>query len=115
MHRVSVNSYGGLARIVGTLAALPLALVACYTPNQERLSTEARMLVPLGAPLPIATMRLQSAHFECRPVGNGILLCSRVRQRLWPSSCVEHIELAVDAATNSVTDVSARPIPCAGL
>jgi hypothetical protein len=98
----------------GLAVVLPSLMVGCYMPNQERLNSEARTLVHVGMPVPTAIARLNSAHFTCDPAVGG-LTCSRIRQRLLPSSCMERINLTQDTAAFAVMSIDPRPIVCAGL
>jgi hypothetical protein len=111
---VTANRMG----MVGPILLLITALSACYFPNRERFEKEVDARVSVGMPLPGAIKRLAESHVGCdaaTPAANGLLSCSRVRQRLWPSSCIERVDLTVSAADNTVRAIQVPPIRCAGL
>jgi hypothetical protein len=91
---------------------LSAALTSCYSQNQQRLDKEIRGLAYPGMTVPTAIDHLSSHGFACE--GDHPLSCSRIRQRLLPSSCVERVNIdpAERAAVLTVVDV--RPIACAG-
>lgn len=95
-----------------TVACLALALLGCYTPNQQVLEKEVRNLARPGMPASAAVANLSSRGFEC--TGEPIT-CSRIRQRLLPSSCVERVNLELADQSAVLRTIDVRPIACAGL
>jgi hypothetical protein len=95
-----------------TVAGLASILVGCYSPNQPMLEKEVRDLVQPGMPVSVAVADLSSHGFSCteKPI-----TCSRVRQRLLPSSCVERVNLQPVNPGLVIGAVDVRPIVCAGL
>jgi len=88
-------------------------LASCYTPEQAQLSSLINEKVTLGMPMSSAIKALTNEGFAC--VGNTSTDCSRVRQRLLPSSCIERVRLYSDNNSNLVDRVDVPPIDCAGL
>ena len=88
------------------------ALVSCYSPNQQKLDKELQTLVHPGMAVSTAVDRLSSRGFACD--GDHPLTCTRIRQRLLPSSCVERVNLEPGDRASTLTVVDVRPIACAG-
>jgi len=97
-----------------TLAIAAVALVsACYSPNQGRLAKTVQELVHTGMPTSTAEDQLSSHGFACS--GQRPFTCSRIRQRVLPSSCVERVNLTPNDVTSAVDRVEIPAIACAGL
>ena len=96
---------------------LSVSIVGCYMPNQARLERQVSRAISTGDPLPQAVAKLSAQHFTCdsKPSSTGQISCSRLRQRLLPSSCVERVVMTVPTAASSVSAIEVRPIVCAGL
>jgi hypothetical protein len=93
-------------------------LAGCYMPNRERLEKSANEAITIGMPLPQAIARLKQMKLACSgtvPASDHRLTCARVRQRLWPSSCIERVILTVSPIDGSVQAIEVPPILCAGL
>jgi hypothetical protein len=93
-------------------------LAGCYVPNRERFERSVHETISNGMPLSEAVDRLATLHLACESTiatADHRLSCSRVRQRLWPSSCIERVILTTAAADNSVRVIEVPPIRCAGL
>ena len=93
-------------------------LAGCYVPNRERFEKSIHETVSTGMPLSEAIDRLATIQLTCdstNAAADHRLTCSRVRQRLWPSSCIERVILTTSAANNSVRVIEVPPIRCAGL
>jgi hypothetical protein len=80
--------------------------------NQPAFESSINSRVFVGMPLTIATGNLKTLGLKCSE-GNPVD-CSRIRQRLWPSSCIERVILTV-SNTHTVERMDIRPIMCAGL
>jgi len=80
--------------------------------NQPAFESSVRSLVAIGMPVSAATESLRAFGLSCS-AGNPID-CSRVRQRLWPSSCIERVKLTA-SDRHTVENMDIRPIVCAGL
>ena len=97
-----------------TLCAFLCAVLAsCYSPNQQKLEKDLRSVVQPGMTVSTAVDRLSARGFRCE--GNRPLTCSRLRQRLLPSSCIERVNLEPADRASLVTVVDVRPILCVGL
>jgi hypothetical protein len=95
------------------VACLTAALAGCYSPNQKAFEKEVHTLVQPGMPVSAAVAQLTQRGFNC--TGEPIT-CSRIRQRLLPSSCVERVNLeATGQSSSALLSVEIRPIVCAGL
>ena len=93
-------------------------LAGCYVPNRDRFEKSIHDTISTGMPQSEAIDRLATLHLACDstiPTADHRLTCSRVRQRLWPSSCIERVILTTSAADNSLRDIEVPPILCAGL
>jgi hypothetical protein len=87
-------------------------LSACYFVNQPAFESSVNRRVFDGMPLATAKENLRRLGLTCNegtPVD-----CSRLRQRLWPSSCIERVQLTV-SKSHEVEHVDIRPILCVGL
>ncbi len=93
--------------VVGTAC-----LGACYFANQPAFESSVKKKVSIGMPMATATKNLEAIGLTCS-AGNPAD-CSRVRQRLWPSSCIERVNISV-SNNNTVEQLDIRPILCAGL
>lgn len=95
-----------------------VCLAGCYVPNTERFERSVHETISIGMPLSKAIDRLATIDLTCdstNPTVDHLLSCSRVRQRLWPSSCIERVNLTTSAADNSVRVIEVPSIRCAGL
>ena len=93
------------------VACLTGALAGCYSPNQKAFEREVHTLVQPGMPVSAAVAHLTQRGFDC--TGEPIT-CSRIRQRLLPSSCIERVNLQA-AGSTALLFVDIPPIACAGL
>jgi hypothetical protein len=102
--------------LIGIKTWLALSVAAglggCYFANQPAFESSVNKRVSVGMPLTTATKNLGVLGLSCDR-GNPVD-CSRVRQRLWPSSCMEHVKLTI-SNSYAVEAVDIRPIVCAGL
>jgi len=87
-------------------------LSGCYFVNQPAFESSVNKQVTVGMPLTTATQNLGRLGLSC--AGANPVDCSRVRQRLWPSSCIERVKLTI-SNSHTVEAVDIRPILCAGL
>jgi hypothetical protein len=87
-------------------------LSGCYFVNQAGFESSVNKHVAVGMPLATATKNLGALGLSCD--GGSPVDCSRVRQRLWPSSCIERVKLTV-SNSYAVEAVDIRPIICTGL
>ena len=96
---------------------LSASVVGCYMPNQTSLERQVSRTISTGVPLSQAVAKLSAQRFTCdsKPSSTGQLSCSRIRQRLLPSSCVERVVMTVSPAESSVSAIDVRPIVCAGM
>lgn len=101
-----------LARVAGIVLVTGV-LTSCYSPNQQKLEDDIRTLVYPGMAVSAAIAHLSSRGFAC--TGDHPVTCSRVRQRLLPSSCVERVSLEPSDPRSAVRVVDVHPIVCAGL
>ena len=95
-----------------------ICLAGCYVPNREGFERSVHETISIGMPLSMAIDRLATIDLTCdstNPTVDHRLTCSRVRQRLWPSSCIERVNLTTSATDNSVRVIEVPPIRCAGL
>jgi hypothetical protein len=88
------------------------SLTGCYFVNQPGFESTVNKRVSVGMPLTTATKNLDALGLSCD--GDNPVDCSRVRQRLWPSSCIERVKLTI-SNSYAVEAVDIRPIVCAGL
>jgi hypothetical protein len=88
------------------------SLSGCYFVNQPAFESSVSKQVFVGMPLTTATKNLGDLGLSCD--GGNPVDCSRVRQRLWPSSCIERVMLTI-WNSYSVDAVDVRPILCTGL
>lgn len=103
------------ARAACLLLALPLS--ACYTPDAERLSAQAKRLATAGMPVSTAVDRLERDGFRCDTTSQAPAIdCSRSRHGAVLATCIERVLLQPDTAGRRVVDaVTVPPIACAGL
>src|SRR5450631_2510466 len=87
----SISRLHGIKPFVA--AGLSACLGACYFVNQPAFEASVRQQVVVGMPVATATKHLGDLKLAC--VGGNPVDCSRVRQRLWPSSCIERVNLHV--------------------
>ena len=112
-----------LPKLSGMIKNLPLILIAatlvgCYVPNDRLWDSRVREKVTVGMPLDRALAQLHEMTIACEstmPSASGTLRCSRVRQRLWPSSCIERVNLRIAPDTRKLEAIDIPPIVCAGL
>jgi hypothetical protein len=93
-------------------------LAGCYVPNREEFERSVHETISIGMPLSEAIDRLATLQLACEskiPTADHRLTCARERQRLWPSSCIERVNLRTSAADNSVRVIEVPPIRCTGL
>ena len=90
-----------------------LALASCYTPDQARLSAFVNGRVEVGMPVSSAIDALTADGFACS--GNMPTDCSRMKQRLLPSSCIERVRIYSEPNSHAVGRLDVPPIVCAGL
>ena len=88
------------------------SLSGCYFVNQPAFESSVNKRVSVGMPLTTATNNLDTLGLSCD--GGNPVDCSRIRQRLWPSSCIERVKLTI-SNSYAVEAVDIRPIVCAGL
>jgi len=99
-----------------TAGALMLCLSGCYTVNDERFSAHVRTLVRPEMPLEQGIQALQNDGFLCYPMSPApSKTCSKTRQRLLPSTCIERVNLHASDNPPKVGHVEVRKIVCAGL
>jgi hypothetical protein len=92
-----------------------LTLAGCYTLSQERFVATVTAMVAPGLPLAQATERLAGAGFECDWRSSApAITCTRTRQSLLPSTCIERVNLTPDSAIHAVAKVAIAPVMCAG-
>jgi hypothetical protein len=84
----------------------------CYFVNQPGFESSVNKRVSVGMPLTTATKNLEALGLSCD--GGNPVDCSQVRQRPWPSSCIERVKLTI-SNSYAVEAVDIRPIVCAGL
>ena len=89
------------------------ALGGCYQPNHAALVTAVGSRVSVGMALTQAVATLQSDGFDCSE--HDPVTCARTRQRLFPSSCIERVNLYSQGHAGPVTKIEVPPIACAGL
>jgi hypothetical protein len=89
-----------------------MVLLGCYSPNQAAFEKKVRTIVQPGMVVSDAIDKLSSNGFACS--GDHPITCSRVRQRLLPSSCVERVNLEPGDRAAVLSTVDVRPIACAG-
>jgi hypothetical protein len=87
-------------------------LSGCYFANQPAFESSVGKHVSIGMPLTTATENLGALGLSCD--GGNPVDCSRVRRRLWPSSCIERVKLTI-SNSYAVEAVDIRPILCTGL
>ena len=110
--KVSVSDYSvRLRTAIG--ACLSLVFLGCYSPNHPALEKEVRNLVLEGMPVSTAVAHLSAHGFDCS--GTHPITCTRIRQRLLPSSCVERVNLEPGDPTAALAHWDVPPIACAGL
>jgi len=63
-------------------------------------------------PLAAAVESLRAEGFSCS--AQNPVTCSRMRQRLLPSTCVERVNLYASSKTAAVDKIEVEPIACAG-
>lgn len=98
------------------LLGMSVALSACYTVDQARYNSFVLDTVRPGLPMAQAAGHLAEEGFHCSGATTAAsLTCTRVRQSLYPFSCVERVTLLRRAGTNTVGEVEIPPIACAGL
>jgi hypothetical protein len=90
-----MKSTSWLKRFGYVIAALGACLSGCYFVNQPAFEESVRHQVAVGMLVATATQNLGDLKLAC--VGSNPVDCSRVRQRLWPSSCVERVKLSVSS------------------
>jgi hypothetical protein len=103
-----INAVSRIFPVVVGIACLG----ACYFVNQPAFESSIKKKVSIGMPMATATKNLKAIGLTCNE-GNPAD-CSRVRQRLWPSSCIERVNISV-SNNNTVEQLDIRPILCAGL
>ena len=105
-----------LARVL-FVVLLSVSVVGCYMPNQARLEEQVSRTISTDEPLSQAIAKLSAQRFTCdsKPSSKGQVSCSRIRQRLLPSSCIERVVMTVSPNESSVSAIDVRPIVCAGL
>jgi len=89
------------------------ALTSCYMPDQTQFNTFVNQKVTVGMPISTAVATLTVDGFGCS--GKSPTDCSRIKQRLLPSSCVEWVRLYAGPNLTTVGKVEVQPIVCAGL
>lgn len=93
-----------------------LSLSGCYTVNDQRFSAHVRTLVQPGMPMDAAIAALQGNGFSCDAQSPArSTSCSKTRQRLLPSTCIERVNLYGAALHAKVERVEVSKIVCAGL
>lgn len=93
-------------------------LAGCYVPNRARFEKSVKETIAIGMSSSEVIGRLGQMNLRCdtsRPDRDGRLTCSRVRQRLWPSSCIERVNLMFSPVDDSVRAIEVPSILCAGL
>jgi hypothetical protein len=100
-------------RVVVVALIACVVLGSCYTPNQARFSSFVNGRVEVGMPVSSAIAVLTADGFACS--GNMPTDCSRIQQRLLPSSCVERVRLYSELNSRAVGRVEVPPIACTGL
>lgn len=92
-----------------------LCLAGCYTPNYERLSAHVGTLVRPDMPMDAAVKTLEADGFSCSPAApTPSKTCSKMRQRLLPSTCIERVNLYTSQIGTQVERVEVPGIACAG-
>ena len=89
-----------------------LCLSACYFVNQPAFESSVKSHVFVGMPVATAENNLRTLGLTCS--AGSTVDCSRIRQRLWPSSCIERVNLTV-SKSHTVERLDIWPITCAGL
>lgn len=103
------------SRILVSIAMVS-CLAGCYSVNQDRFAANMHALVRPGMPVNAAVNVLQARGFACdaRSAAPAIS-CTKDRQSLLPSTCIERVDLSVDGAGTTVASIKVPPIICAGL
>ena len=97
-------------------AAFTLCLTGCYTVNNERFLARVGLIVQPGISMVAAVRVLEGDGFECGPTLPGASkTCSKMRQRLIPSTWIERVNLLVAGDQATVARVDVPQIVCAGL
>lgn len=98
------------------VAFCTLCLTGCYTPNDQRFATHVQTLVEAGMPMEAAIAALEADGFVCDPaLPDRSKTCSKIRERLLPSTCVERVNLYASDIQPGIARVDVRKIVCAGL
>jgi hypothetical protein len=87
-------------------------LSGCYFVNQPAFESSVNKRVSIGMPLTTATKNLRVLGLSC-DAGDPVD-CSRVRQRLWPPSCVERVKLIISNSYAASAKGSGRPKVASG-
>jgi len=101
------------------LASVPLlvafaGLCGCVGVNQDFFAAHMHALVRPGMPTADAVAALQGRGFSCDSrVAAPAISCTKERQSLLPSTCIERVNLLV--ATSTVTGIEVPQVMCAGL
>lgn len=96
-------------------SACALCLTGCQGVNNERFSSHVNTLVQAGLTMDAAVRRLEADGFACGPAGPApSTTCTRTRQALSPSTCIERVNLIASANSATVARVDIPAIACAG-
>jgi len=91
-------------------------LTACVSVDQEGFARYARQQVKVGMSLQNAKQVLADDGFHCDARSmQPYTTCTRNKQSLLPSTCVERINLLPDSDASLVLEMRVAPIVCAGL
>jgi hypothetical protein len=102
--------------LVALSASVAASLSGCYTVDNERFASHIHVLVSPGMRVADAMHRLEADGFSCdtRSMA-GAVTCTRTRQRLLPSTCIERVNLAPPDPAAKAERIDVEPILCAGL
>jgi hypothetical protein len=97
------------------LTACVLYLTGCYTVDDQRFAAHVQTLVRPTMPLTNAIAALEDDGFTCHSMlPTPSKTCSKARQRLLPSTCIERVNLLVSDKRTEVEQVEVQKIICAG-
>jgi hypothetical protein len=92
-----------------------LSVAGCYTPNDEMLKRDVGVRIKRSMGMQAAVDALQDDGFYCQANSTSFKTeCSRIRQRLLPSSCIERVNLTSDEGKGKVDNIDVERIVCAG-
>jgi hypothetical protein len=112
-HRPSHTAFA--SGLLALSACLSACLSGCYTVDNERFVSHVHALVSPGMKVADAAHRLEADGFTCdaRSMA-GALTCTKTRQRLLPSTCIERVNVAPPDPAAKAERIDIEPIVCAG-